>query len=1220
LLRGDLPLSGQNRRIHNFFPFISELGRDFTHSLLDTLASFEGPMTFVPDYETLAASVRRFLQSCSDLGSLATGLSLALLMLLVSQVLLPGATRLHGQSLTPGTRIIKRNVTSKFTGSDGSTSGTADFQGNFTAISALPGQALILFRQPDCSLSLGTGSYLVDSGTYTETGLTANYERTLHTEAGLTTTPDVFAKKCSMSPATGLNSTPFVFVGNTTKGVGVFATIGLGSTGNESLYIAAGTSTFTLTNFAFAAAGVIASADLNGDGNGDLVITNTSVGNAGGAVTVLLGNDDGTFETGVTYPTTGTGTDAVVIDDFNGDGKLDLVAISDTAQQTQQLSVLLGKGDGTFAAAQSFAVPTLAGSATSTPASGLISADFRNSGKKDLVLSNGAEFLGNGDGTFSAAANPAFPYFATGSPVNLASGDLNNDGKLDIALSLGSTVSIYTGKGDGTFTAGTSYATIGSTGYVAIDDLDGDGNQDIYIGLGDGGVYVGDSYDPNLSYALMGHGDGTFAGAPAIQPHPGINTAVNGYTGTNLGDVNGDGYPDLIVPGSSTTYDVLLGSSAGTYDIASTIQVPASITLFGKTITGAAASSYAAVADVNGDGKADLVFVDPSLNPYMANGENASNLLPVYFVALSNGDGTFKAPVAYAFPQVAPAADFDINLMVGGLVAGATTASGHVDLIFSFTDVVGGTNVASPYIAGFVALAGNGDGTFSGTPLLTTTSSSATAPNNALSEQISGLIDLNGDKKSDLLVLTPSFSVANGANTQLQLLLGNGDGTFQPPANVAVTASATPASTYSVLVSDLNKDGKLDLVCLNETNASSQAQMAIALGNGDGTFQAPTLLNLSGGDIIRNSGIAAADFNADGNIDLALLNPGDLSGIYYGNGDGTFTSIPSNGNSYPKDLINVAAGGMSIATDLNKDGKPDILAGATILLNIYGSAPVITPPASSTTTLKASATSITVGTSVTFTAMVAGGSGSSGTPTGTVTFLDGATKLGTGTLSSGAATYATSSLATGSHSITAQYGGDANFGASTSAAVTITVSAVAPSFTFGATPSSLSISAAGSTGTTTLTVTPAGGFAQPVSFTCTGLPSEASCGFAPSTVTPGASPATTVLTISTTAAHAVKSSGNNRSSLGGLAAFASLAMLILTFRPNGKRMQWLVVLLTLGVAAGLLGCGGGSSGSGGGGGGGGTTDPGTPAGTTTVTVTATAGSLSQTVSLSVAVQ
>jgi hypothetical protein len=1176
-------------------------------------------MRFVINHENTAVCLRRFMKSCSDRGSIAGWLSPALLMLLVSQVFLPGATRLHGQSLSPQTRVIRRNATSKFTGSDGSQTGTADFLGNFTAISAPSGQALILFRQPDCSLSLGMGTYNVGAGTYTETGITNDYERTLHTEAGLSTTPDVFAKKCSMTPATGLNSTPFAFVGNTTKGVGVFAAIGLGSTGNESLYVAAGTSSFTLTNFAFAAAGVIATADLNGDDNGDLVITNTSVANAGGAVTVLLGNDDGTFQMGVTYPTTGAGTGAVVIDDFNGDGKLDLATLSDTAQQTQQISVLLGKGDGTFAAAQSFAAPTLAGYSTSTPASGLISGDFRNSGKKDLVLSNGAELLGNGDGTFTAAANPAFPYFATGSFVNLASGDVNNDGKLDIVLSLGGTVSIYTGNGDGTFKVGNSYATIGSTGYVAIDDLDGDGNQDIYVGLGDGGVYVGDSYDPNLSYALMGHGDGSFSGAPAIQPHAGAgNQFLNGYTGTNMGDVNGDGYPDLIVPGSSTTYNVLLGSSAGSYSIASSVQVPASFTLFGKTITGATVSSYAAVADLNGDGKADLVFVDPSLNPYTASG-NAQNLLPVYFVALGNGDGTFKAPVAYAFPQVAPNNEFDINLMVGGLVVGATTSSGHADLVLPFTDVVGGTSVPDPYIAGFVVLPGNGDGTFSGTPTVTTTSSSATAPTVLSTAQISALVDVNGDKKLDLFTLVPSFSTANGASNQLQLLIGNGDGTFQTATNVNVTASGTQASTYSLLLSDFNKDGKLDLACLNET-AASQAQLVIALGNADGTFQAPTLSNLSGGDAIRSSGIAAADFNADGKIDLALLDSADLSGIYYGNGDGTFNSVPSNGNVYPKDLLNVAAGGMSIATDLNKDGKPDILAGNTILLNIYGSAPVVTPPASSTTTLKASATSITAGASVTFTATVSGAAGSSATPTGTVSFLDGATKLGTGTLTSGAATYATSALATGSHSITAQYSGDTNFAASTSSAVTITVSAVAPSFTLGASPTSVSITAAGSSGTTTLTVTPAGGFAQAVSFACAGLPSETSCTFAPSTVTPSGGAATTVLTISTTAPSVKKNPGNEHASLTGLAAFASLALLILTFRPSGNRMRWLAVLLTVGIAVSIFGCGGGSSGSGGGGSGAGTKDPGTPAGTGTVTVTATAGSLTQTVSLSVAVQ
>jgi Big-like domain-containing protein len=245
-----------------------------------------------------------------------------------------------------------------------------------------------------------------------------------------------------------------------------------------------------------------------------------------------------------------------------------------------------------------------------------------------------------------------------------------------------------------------------------------------------------------------------------------------------------------------------------------------------------------------------------------------------------------------------------------------------------------------------------------------------------------------------------------------------------------------------------------------------------------------------------------------------------------------------------------------------------------------------------------------------------------GTPTGTVTFLDGATTLGTGTLnSSGVATYATSTLASGAQSITAQYGGDSNFAASTSAAVTVTVqAAVPPSFKLGASPASLSITP-GQSGTTTLSVTPAGGFAQPVTFACSGLPSEATCTFAPATVTPGASAVTTTLTISTTAAQA----SVLRSGATGLLALGSVLLLVM---PGGRRLarwsRWFGLAVALSLGGAFIGCGGGNGGgstSGSSGSGGSTTStPGTPSGTNTVTITATSGSLNQTASLQVTVQ
>ena len=265
-----------------------------------------------------------------------------------------------------------------------------------------------------------------------------------------------------------------------------------------------------------------------------------------------------------------------------------------------------------------------------------------------------------------------------------------------------------------------------------------------------------------------------------------------------------------------------------------------------------------AVADINGDGKADLVFADNGLNGTTG----AQNPLPVYFAALSKGDGTFDTPVPYAFPQVAPAGDFDNDLTVSGMQIANFTAGGHNDLAFVFSDEYGGTGVTKPYLGGFAVLPGNGDGTFKA-PVITTTFSSATAPATALQPQIVSTADFNGDGNADLLVTIPSFSIATGATSQLELFLSNGDGTFKAPATISTAANpdVNGSSLVPCAVADFNKDGKPDIACLGETSAS-QAQLAISLGNGDGTFAAPTILSVSGGDAIRDSWIGAADSTA----------------------------------------------------------------------------------------------------------------------------------------------------------------------------------------------------------------------------------------------------------------------------------------------------------------------------------------------------------------------
>jgi hypothetical protein len=961
------------------------------------------------------------------------------------------------------------------TGTNGSQTGVAKFQGNLTAISAPSGQGLVLTREPDCSLSLFTGTISISPQfTYSSTGFFADYERTLHTNAGLTTTPDTSA--CT-SPTTGFSARRGLYAGQTTIGLQVFASIYYNpALGTNALLVSSGITTFNWTALSFSAAGKVTTADLNGDGNGDLVVVN---GNNGGAPTaqvfVLLGNPDGSFKTAVPYTVPGTASISAVIDDVNGDGKLDLVVSSDNGQ----ISIFTGKGDGSFNSAQSFAAPTpVYPGSTATPSTSLtnlITANLRGGGKKDIIASNGLVLLNDGAGNFTAASNAAFPPPLTNSSYgpNLATGDFNKDGKLDLVVSTGAAALTYLGKGDGTFTPGPGYASVNTDGFVSVSDLDGDGNPDIYIGEANGGFYFGD--DINLSYAIMGNGDGTFQGAPTI---PGT------YTGSNLGDVNGDAIPDLITnaTGQSNqilpTFTVQLGTGKGTFTSGSTITAPASfigttsaltspVTITNANTVGA--TSYA-VADVNGDGKADLVFVDNGLtatNP--GNGFPITYPAPIYFVALSNGDGTFAAPVPYNFPQIAAASGFDVSVTANTVQIADFNHDGHPDLIFTYNEQAGGPGTIA-YNQGFAIVTGKGDGTFPTTAILTPTYSSNSAPTTAFVPKVLSTVDLNGDGKPDLIVNAPGTVITNfQLQTATQIYVGNGDGTFKTPITI-------PADDeYGIpVVADFNKDGKLDLAFLAESSAS-QAELVVALGKGDGTFGTATILNVGGGDAIRSSGIAAGDFDGDGNIDLALLDAVDLSGIFYGKGDGTFTSVISNGTSYPKDLINLFIGGAAVAADLNKDGKPDILSGTAILINNYANAPTIVPQSNTTTAVTTSATSIAHGASVTFTATVTPATGGT-TPAGQIIFGDGDLQIGAATVdATGKATFTTTTLATGAHSITAAYAGSTTFLGSLSSTLSVNVTGTAATTTTTSLTASASTITLGGSITFTAAITPAAG-------------------------------------------------------------------------------------------------------------------------------------------------
>jgi hypothetical protein len=962
------------------------------------------------------------------------------------------------------------------------TTQSASFFGNQTAITATPANAFLMVRETNCSLTAFNAAYSLNSSSadYTQQSRTYNYDQTIHTASGLTTTPGQFGGKCK-DPGIGTTANSLTYVGLTTTGMRVGALAGYnGNVGYNQLFTIVsktdGTSPVTATlappsiagnNPLFAIAG-----DINKDGNNDIVSLNYGSASANSpvtsSVTVYLARPDGSFDSGTSYLLPGDfAYGGAVIDDFNGDGNLDIVVPIEVTigSGNFQIAFLPGKGDGTFGAAKT---TSLAGAVASP--NNLVSGDFNNDGKKDLISGFGLVLLGKGDGTFTPQTTLAFPTLNTNSSAGpqLAVGDFNKDGKLDFAAGTGEAIAVYLGKGDGTFTHGNTYASIENHGYLAAADLDGDGNLDLYSGDAANGIFGGDDFTPNMGYALMGNGDGTFRGAPTT------NQAQS------LEDLNGDGkldYLTLSVPlnAGTSTFQAFLGRGDGTFTAGPTLAI--SPFTYNGTPYNLTVDSYT-ILDVNGDGKPDLIVL-PTTGFQMPNSYYRLALM----VALGNGDGSFQTPTIVPFPSLIPSGGTDNPYQVTGLVLGKR-ANGKSELIYQF--ISGDSAAPNNTYTGVATQVVNGDGTFA-TPVLTLTATYASNVTGLTVNAPINALDANGDKTTDLVYYTqPVTTFINGnpvvtTPATFQLSLGNADGTFQTPKAINVTDN--PAF-QPLTTADVNNDGKLDLIALG-TSSSYYGEIGVALGNGDGTFQTPVNIPLeeSGNGF---ESLAAADFDGDGKVDITILgyDPPTDSGVFLGNGDGTFQSVPSgnsDGRVIPQQPLYLIAYGNAFAVDINGDGKPDIF-GSAVLINQYGSAVTPPPPTltGSTTSLSAAPTSITVGQSVTLTATVAPASGAT-IPTGSVTFSDGATTLGTGSLNAqGVAMLSTSTLAAGVQSITANYGGNTSFSGSTSSAISVTVnSGSAKTNSTTVLTASPAAATAGQTVTFTATVTAASGSAIP---------------------------------------------------------------------------------------------------------------------------------------------
>jgi hypothetical protein len=670
-----------------------------------------------------------------------------------------------------------------------------------------------------------------------------------------------------------------------------------GNTAGVGIMLGNGDGTFgtvtSITTFPCTLEGGIVTGDFNGDGHLDFaVVSGTNGGDCNfnpGTLWIFLGNGAGGFTLKASYseiggPANHDVTGGLIAVDLRGNGHLDLVAID----PNNGLDVFLGNGDGTFVA------PTAAVGLTCPGCSNSLAAwDVNHDGKPDLIVAseNSSDgifvLLGNGDGTFQTpvfyqqgsnsgamavavgqlipgdngdvvmgTGNGAYVYINNGNgtfqtPVlygpswinSITITDINGDKRNDLVVSSYSSSAVWTmlGNGKGGFTAGQSFATDGYPNNVVVADFNGDKKLDFAVSNTDGEwISVG-----------LGNGDGTFRSSQGFGYGWSTNASGDGLMAIATADLNGDGNLDLVEGGGGTGVGitVMLGTSHGTFGAASSIAV-------GCGEANRSGINSIALGDVNGDKRVDVVATSLD-DPYNCDNNEVA-------VVLGNGNGTFQAPVYYSTGTTQQS---------GSIQLAAFRKAGLLDIVVSNAD--GSLSV----------LLNNGKGVYGTASLITG------ASGNSGGAIVIG--DFNNDGKLDI-------AVTNYNGLAVSVLLGNGDGTFGAPLSTPF-----PINPNALAVGDFNGDGKLDLAITSWNNNGS---LQILTGNGDGTFTVGTLYKFNAWVQCYPSGgtnpywIGAGDLNQDGKLDLAIAVQFTSCGteysgeqswgaalVYTGNGDGTFT-------------------------------------------------------------------------------------------------------------------------------------------------------------------------------------------------------------------------------------------------------------------------------------------------------------------------------------------
>jgi len=765
-------------------------------------------------------------------------------------------------------------------------------------------------------------------------------------------------------------------------------------------------------------------ADFRNDGHADLALAN-----ADGTASILLSQGAGAFQP-LPDVSVGSGVlSSITAQDINKDGKPDLVV---TQPGQKLVSVLTGKGDGTFAPAASYTVG-------SQPVSTLL-ADVDGDGVADLVVVNNSSNTfsvlgGNGDGTFKRSAD----FIAGNAPLAAVAGDFYGDGHVSLAIINHSSQSlaIPVGNGDGTFKAARSYLSGVRPVSIASGNLNGDKTP---------GLVVANYCGSDSSCSKGGSVSVFLPDSKGIYSLSATYTVGAGSASVLLADVNGDNNLDIVALNRlDKTASVLLGAGDGTF------RQPMTFALAGAPIT-------AIAGDFSKTGKLGLAVLEDCGAATCAQAGNLEMLA-------GGGDGSFQStsnhPIGYS-PSSLAAGDILGNKILDIVVAnrcgkdascqspgtasvligdgtGKFTAASDIALGKSPSSIalgsLSGLNSQDLVVSRssdntLAVLRSNGDGTFQ----------APVAYQVGVQPGPVAIGDFNGDGQVDV-------AVANFKDATVSVLYGRGDSTLLSAATMPVGAgpeglAAIPSTT----------GGRASLATANGNSGSA------ALGT-----DVSVLVNIQpmAGPTPSTTGLIATPNTATVNPSSAI----SLTATVTGAGPTPTGTVNITGNGSPASVCSIpalsGAGTGTCTTSALQVGTTTLTASylgdATFSTSTGTASVTITQLHPTVTVVPSPASPSPLNTSVTFTASLTGAALTPTAPTGTMTFAVGGTVVASCTgpvTSAGVATCTIQDLTAGVHSITATYSGDTNFTVTNPGSTSYTVTAAAATVGVTASPAS----------------------------------------------------------------------------------------------------------------------------------------------------------------------